>query len=443
MTVRYGQGEWFGIVRDQGIAALAPDVPTRLVEALWQRLEAGGVPAVIDILTSAFGTAVSSLPAFAVATVEGGSWRVAVRGAVEMVVEDDGGGELITGAGVTTWVERVVPAQARMRIVTPSAGTDERMPIISGVVRVSVIEVPARAVVTPSVEEGAAVAASQHAPSPHAASPHNASRQSPALVASPSAGPGARATAAAPVPSVTPSPPRPSALTPIPSPVPAIPATPESAADTFVGVRTPATRDTPPPPPPHVAPVAPTAVVPEATEAEPERPEETWSSVAATAAPEDDDEQSSEHTLIRDTEDGSDTDIFGDHDGRTITLAEARASRGLTVRGRALLSTGRTVAIDRLIVVGRRPRATRASIGHLPELITVPSPEQDISRSHVEIRPEGESVLVTDLNTTNGTTLMRPGGDPVRLHPDEPTLVLSGDVLDLGDGITITFEGIR
>ena len=47
-----------------------------------------------------------------------------------------------------------------------------------------------------------------------------------------------------------------------------------------------------------------------------------------------------------------------------------------------------------------------------------------------------------DLRTTNGSTLLRPGADPVRLHPGEQTLVLNGDVVDLGDGVTVTFEGL-
>ena len=78
----------------------------------------------------------------------------------------------------------------------------------------------------------------------------------------------------------------------------------------------------------------------------------------------------------------------------------------------------------------------------MPHLVAVDSPQQDISRSHLEIRPEADSVVVIDLRTTNGSTLLRPGADPVRLHPGEQTLVLNGDVVDLGDGVTVTFEGL-
>ncbi|QMU97078.1 FHA domain-containing protein [Microbacterium esteraromaticum] len=106
------------------------------------------------------------------------------------------------------------------------------------------------------------------------------------------------------------------------------------------------------------------------------------------------------------------------------------------------MSTGQVVELDRTVIIGRRPRATRASGDNMPHLVAVESPEQDISRSHLEIRPEGDSVVVIDLHTTNGSTLLRPGADPVRLHPGEQTLVLSGDVVDLGDGVTVLFEGL-
>ncbi|KJQ53303.1 FHA domain-containing protein [Microbacterium sp. SA39] len=148
----------------------------------------------------------------------------------------------------------------------------------------------------------------------------------------------------------------------------------------------------------------------------------------------------------------------GDHDGATISAAELRAMRqqqptgddvptavipvtpGAT--GRVRVSTGQVVALDRTVIIGRRPRSTRASGANLPHLIAVESPQQDISRSHLEIRPEGDTVVVIDLHTTNGSTLLRPGADPIRLHPGEQTLVLSGDVVDLGDGVKVAFEDL-
>ncbi len=111
-------------------------------------------------------------------------------------------------------------------------------------------------------------------------------------------------------------------------------------------------------------------------------------------------------------------------------------------RGRIRLSTGRVVELERPVIIGRRPKSTRTTGADLPTLVAVDSPDQDISRSHVEIRAEGEHVLVTDLDTTNGTVLLRGGSEPVRLHPNEPTMVVTGDVLDLGDDVTVTFEDL-
>ncbi|WP_304599233.1 FHA domain-containing protein [Isoptericola sp. BMS4] len=106
------------------------------------------------------------------------------------------------------------------------------------------------------------------------------------------------------------------------------------------------------------------------------------------------------------------------------------------------VSDGPRVTLDRPVVVGRRPRSPRAAGDDLPRLITVPSPQQDISRSHLEVRLEGWHVLISDMSTTNGTTLLRAGQPPLRLHPGEPVMVVAQDVVDLGDGVTLTFEGI-
>src|SRR5699024_10254439 len=65
-----------------------------------------------------------------------------------------------------------------------------------------------------------------------------------------------------------------------------------------------------------------------------------------------------------------------------------------------------------------------------------PSPQQDISRTHVEIKPEGDHVVVTDLRSTNGTIVTLPGAEARRLHPGEAIPVGAGAVIDLGDGVT-------
>ncbi|WP_284291946.1 FHA domain-containing protein [Luteimicrobium album] len=128
------------------------------------------------------------------------------------------------------------------------------------------------------------------------------------------------------------------------------------------------------------------------------------------------------------------------------TRAVARPALG---RVRVTIGEGgepQVLPLDRPLVVGRRPRspkgANQGGEGALHRIVTVPSPQQDISRSHVEVRLEGWNVLAVDLNTTNGTTLLRPGQTPLRMHPGDPLLVVSGDVVDLGDGVALAFEDV-
>jgi hypothetical protein len=140
-----------------------------------------------------------------------------------------------------------------------------------------------------------------------------------------------------------------------------------------------------------------------------------------------------------------------DHDGLTVTVSELEAMRRLESAddaattdgpGRIVLATGDVVSLDRPVIVGRRPRAQRVQGDVLPHLVTVPSPEQDVSRSHLEVRVEGRHVLVVDLDTTNGSVLHRAGTPPLRLSPGEAVLVLNGDIVDIGDGVTLLFEDL-
>ncbi|MFE5777161.1 FHA domain-containing protein [Brachybacterium sp. NPDC056505] len=105
------------------------------------------------------------------------------------------------------------------------------------------------------------------------------------------------------------------------------------------------------------------------------------------------------------------------------------------------VSTGGRFLLDRSAIIGRRPRASRVSGDDVPQLITVPSPQQDISRSHVALRLEGWHVVAEDLRTTNGTTLLRSGEAPQRLRSGQSPVLSDGDRLDLGDGVVLTLMG--
>jgi hypothetical protein len=335
------------------------------------------------------------------AVAEGADVRIALRGDVSAQVTSASEEFELSGAEVTTWHERFLGGATKIEITVESTADVENLPVQSGIVRAAAVSAelessdadPLTTVLGPTPVVGEPVAAVADAPAGHGESTPT------------------------PEPEAAPEPePEPEA-TPEPEPEPVI-------EDAFL---------------------APTETLAPPVD---DDFDQLWGatvhSAGAAAAP------------------IPPAPVQGDHDGATVSAAELRALRqqpptaddvatavldvasvpaaGST--GRIRLSTGQVAALDRTVIIGRRPRSTRASGANLPHLIAVESPQQDISRSHLEVRPEGDTVVVIDLHTTNGSTLLRPGADPVRLHPGEQTLVLSGDVVDLGDGVTVAFEDL-
>jgi FHA domain len=103
-------------------------------------------------------------------------------------------------------------------------------------------------------------------------------------------------------------------------------------------------------------------------------------------------------------------------------------------------SDGTSAELDRPVLIGRAPSPDRSS-SRAPRLMTVPSPNHDISRTHLEVAPDDWQIVVTDLNSTNGTILVRPGGgDPQQLAPGEPVPVPVGSVMEIGDGVSVLID---
>jgi hypothetical protein len=107
------------------------------------------------------------------------------------------------------------------------------------------------------------------------------------------------------------------------------------------------------------------------------------------------------------------------------------------------LSTGGIERLDQTLIVGRAPSASRVAGGNLPRLITMTTPNHDISRNHVEIVQQGDDVTVTDLHSKNGTMIVLPDQSPQKLRPGVPTTVIVGTIIDLGDGATLTVQAAR
>jgi hypothetical protein len=96
----------------------------------------------------------------------------------------------------------------------------------------------------------------------------------------------------------------------------------------------------------------------------------------------------------------------------------------------------RVFRLDRPVLVGRRPALPRVVTGPVPELVTVPSPSGLVSSSHVLVHAAGSTAVVDDLHSTNGTVVRAPGARPHRMPSGASMVVLTGTVVDIGDGNT-------
>ncbi|MDT3329621.1 FHA domain-containing protein [Microbacterium sp. KSW-18] len=448
---------WRAAVTGSALAVLPPAVTPHAVEGVWRRLENGGIGAVLESLTGAFGTSLAAIPPFGLAVAEGDGVRVAVRGPVTLVVETADGVDAVSGAGVATWTERFLPGVIRVSVDLGTAADADLLPIESGVVPVAeiifdVAEHETAAPVAAPVTAGEPLAEPE--PEPVAEpEPEPVAEPEPELEPEPAPEPEAsavapddlgetvaspRTLAKEPEPESEPETETPGLVTGVP-PIHTLGGSPVSV---------PVPHDAPRPPDPGEtisgpdedavlgATIVSSRVAPQGTAPVPALPPFVPPHPAPPLPP------------------VADASALGDHDGATVSVAEARAMRSASFdsiedvpprspsRGRIRLADGRVVELERTVIIGRRPRSTRPAENELPTLVAVDGPQHDISRNHVEIRAEGEHVLAVDLASTNGTVLLRGGHDPVRLHPNEPTMVIDGDVLDLGDGVTLTFEDL-
>jgi len=106
------------------------------------------------------------------------------------------------------------------------------------------------------------------------------------------------------------------------------------------------------------------------------------------------------------------------------------------------LSLGDVITLDRGVIMGRNPRADypEGSPEERPHVVKLPSGDGDISRTHLKVSLDGWHVLVTDLNSTNGTLVTLPGQETKQLRPGEPMPIQPGTVVFLAEGIEFRYE---
>lgn len=377
LAVPGASGQWLAVVRGGNALLLRPGAIAagELYDALGgddpvqgtiERLTSGGFAATPD-----FGL---------VAHSSAGPLHVVVRGPVEIALDD----EVLSGAEVSTWTERVVAATSGYAIRAPDVSAGEALPLADG------------AVWATALRSGPDAGAARPAPAASAASGSPDERH-----------------------------------------------TPSSGAHPDTHEREAIAEDT--------------VVVDQSL------PEDT---VLPDDEPADEPVQGGdpldESTIVRTTDAPTVQGVpssgpgpapeDGDHDGMTVISSDLE---GLAGRARpeaheiarpadalsyvVVLPDGTREPLDGELIVGRSPSG-RVTEGMTPRLVTL-SGDPDISRTHVRIALEGDTVVVTDMHSRNGTTLQLAGKSPQLLRAGEPATVIPGTVVDLGGGTLLRIEG--
>ncbi|WP_343212286.1 FHA domain-containing protein [Actinomyces sp. 565] len=431
------EGTWSAAVTPRGALLLPQSVPEELVAGLWRLLrdEGGSLTAILDRLVMGTGGHLSRIPDFGLVILEKSGTHLALRGVPSLEIDGQG----FDAAGVATWMESFIPGEANIVLAAPEEPGTVGRPVVDAVVRASRLELR-----VPTDADTADTAAAH--------TDHGSAAQAPAAEA--------RAEATAPA-----APPR------EPEERVAAPAAGQEAAPKA------------PNPAPEAAPEA-TAEAPAGTAAEPDTAElAPVQSVDRADVPGDHDgwtvadlpeelvdelgsmlpepEPREEAPAEADTE-VPDTEVTrmalsvicpSGHANPTnyVSCRECGAELTQPARiiacpplGRVRVSSGGEVVLDRPVLIGREPSPERVNElnGAAPALITVPSPEQVISRNHLLIQLDEWSVLARSLSSSNGTVLRRDGVSPMRMSSTEPVLLRSGDILDLGDGQSLLLEDL-
>jgi len=381
---------WIAFATESRVLVVGASPDDVLVESVWSAI--GGDDALqrsLDLLTS---KGLSATPPFALLDWSAGSGavRVIVRGDVGVALTATGD-ESLSGTGVSTWIERVVAGVTGAVVTVHSAvaaGTPA-LPLLSGAAWVASLSVTVGAPATVGASTGSATDVSAPATTPVAASTASVTEVS---------SPATPTTAEIDIEATVTDP-----------PTEAVDNLEQSAEgyDYLFG-------DT------------------------------MYRSVADAAVRDDSDEA---------TEAEASVEPVGDHDGHTVLTSDIAKLRGRRRPKSAaapvqppapsvtlVLSNGTREPLTQPILVGRSPSVSQVSGDKMPRLITVGGADQDISRTHARIVLEGDTVVVTDLHSRNGTTIAMPGKEPQKLRAGEPTSVIVGTVVDLGGGVTLTVD---
>ncbi|SFN34073.1 FHA domain-containing protein [Mycetocola miduiensis] len=101
------------------------------------------------------------------------------------------------------------------------------------------------------------------------------------------------------------------------------------------------------------------------------------------------------------------------------------------------INGGQAYPLDAVHYFGRNPRQPRIPLPDPSRLVPVVSGSKSVSATHLEIKQIGDSIVATDLKSTNGTSIIPPNGHWRRLRQGESVVVAPGTFIDIGDGNVI------
>lgn len=443
-------GEWFAVTGPQVTALLSAADRSR-VASVWDAVDSGAdFDAALDaLLVGGF----RSLAACALVG-HGSETRVLVRGDVRVTLTNGQQEMVITGQPGGLFVDQRAEGVTGLRFEVPGGAASCDAPLPEGIVRVSAIAMGEYAEPVAEDDSPAPSPAPEPAPEPQASveteAHPEADEQAPGDESAAGEAPAPDAAADSQVESLPETGPAPESESEAGAESePAPDAEPEAIAGS----------EPPPEATPEPEPEASAQPEPEPPVAAPTETPEPPSSGEPGSADLVGDHPSVPAEPVDPPQDQSSAPAYQpeDHDGATYVESappEPPEPVGVTP-GRELppavvakpvaklvFSTGEVVDVDRTILVGRAPNPGRFASSDKPQLVTVTSPNHEISSTHLEIRPgagaDHGSAVVTDLGSTNGTVLVQPGLPPEDLQAGIAVSLIPGAILDLGDGVTIS-----
>jgi hypothetical protein len=416
----YTPGDWLVLSGPTSLVLLEP--PTHewaaLSNTLWEEVMASS--SIVDLADRLASFKIDALPSFGAFFWTADGMRSLVRGQIS-VIDLATGKEVANGEGIQTWSEVGMAGVSHIRVDTPYEGdaTLLELPLLIGAVRASSVVLDA--------SEQAQVESPQGEPVPAEAS-----------------GPGSPTTE--PISGVdVPSPPElPQHAAPEPAAevdgAAATEQTAELSADEIAAIQNADTQLLPAGSVAEVQPGVAAPVVSDTPDSASDAAEPVYAGSASEPSSDDSVQDSAILAVLCQNGHANPPNSISCRVCRSPLARKVPQFVAGPVLAVLRASDGSTAEVDRPVLIGRAPSADRSS-SRSPRLMTVASPNYDISRTHLEVVPQDWQVVVTDLNSTNGTVLVRPGAvDRQQLAPGEPVPAQLGSVIELGDGVSVLID---